>query len=687
MKQIKDKRYIISILSIFILLSVYNYNLSTVEAESKNLRNSFTIMKGTDSATQVYVINSGKVGPTVMVTGGMHGDEISGWKAAGMVKDWQVDAGKLVVIPQLNKTAVKRRFRYGADGLDLNRQFPIGTENNPKTELARAIWQVVLKYEPAVLIDLHSSRGIHGVTGGVGQTLVTHYTQDAKEFGDMAMEYMNKYHLSPQKKPDHLFHRLGMELPMLAYKAGSDLNIPTFIAEAARPGNDLKTRIRWQLGYVEQLLKWYGLVNQERIIVPRAYNSQWTLKFDNIRPLIVGGRREELMVSALKDNKKINLTRLTKFLSSNKEVALIDSKGKLTPVGPGITTIKAVYGQLEEKYIVRVFPTHLIESQTIQLFPELFAREKLTEVVYRSDNSKVLEVDNTGLVTAIKPGDASIILEDKKTDKKYTIEMHILPLVDRLSLNIDKSSYSRNDFKGKYPIVPAKTGTISIEYDLTLLDAKFYGGIGLLDSSTTATWWTDMPLILRVYSEGYFDVRNGEDYEANKIINYQLGKRYHVRVVTDLSEKKYSVYITPEDGQETLIAEDYKFRIGAPIPENIGQYYLKSERDDQFRVENLKISKVMGQNSNNSIYKMKVNQRQQLVVEGIYFHHPDLNLTFSDNINYESTNPEVVTVDEKGVVKAVQRGEAQIKVTLKLHKFEMVRFLDIRVEEDKVVTQ
>ena len=137
--------------------------------ESSGLdREAYPIMEGTEYETDVHVLDAGS-GPTGMVVGGVHGNEIGGIEAARLVPDYGLSAGRLVVIPEANAPAIEAGEREGPDG-NLNRQFPVGEE--PTTDIARALWDELERHDPDCLIDMHTSRGVYRLhSGSVGQTI------------------------------------------------------------------------------------------------------------------------------------------------------------------------------------------------------------------------------------------------------------------------------------------------------------------------------------------------------------------------------------------------------------------------------------------------------------------------------------------------------------------------------------
>ncbi len=229
-----------------------------------------TLRAGTPDETEVYVIRAAEPGPTVMITGGVHGDETSGRLAAEAIKDWPIDRGTLVVLPKAHASAVARGRRTGTGGVDLNRQFPAGKE--PLTALAREIWAVVEEFQPEALLDLHEGWGIYGRHDSVGQTLITYAAGDARRFAASAAAYVTTHHVRDRRT--YRFRVVGPPVAgSLARKAGADLGIPAFIAEATAYKTRLDTRVRWHKAFAEEFLRWYGLIERGERIVPEQYRT------------------------------------------------------------------------------------------------------------------------------------------------------------------------------------------------------------------------------------------------------------------------------------------------------------------------------------------------------------------------------------------------------------------------------
>lgn len=121
---------------------------------------------GTPWETAVYDRASTAEGPTVLVIGGIHGDEPAGALAADQIRRWPIQRGRVVVIPRANELGLQRGTRRmpGVETSlgDLNRNFPrAGRDEAPRGAQARALWQLVTELEPDWLIDLHEGYHFH----------------------------------------------------------------------------------------------------------------------------------------------------------------------------------------------------------------------------------------------------------------------------------------------------------------------------------------------------------------------------------------------------------------------------------------------------------------------------------------------------------------------------------------------
>jgi predicted deacylase len=106
-------------------------------------------------------------GPTIWLTGCIHGDEVGGMivihEIFKRLKKYPLLKGNLFTFPLLNPTGFKnvnRNTTLGYQGLkedfDLNRAFPGKTHGSQAQKLANIIFQTIIKSKPSLVLDLHN---------------------------------------------------------------------------------------------------------------------------------------------------------------------------------------------------------------------------------------------------------------------------------------------------------------------------------------------------------------------------------------------------------------------------------------------------------------------------------------------------------------------------------------------------
>jgi len=108
--------------------------------------------------TPVLVINGAKPGPTLCLTGAIHGDELNGIEVVRRVM-YDINPeefnGTLIGVPIVNLQGFQRGSRYLSDRRDLNRFFP-GEENGSlASRIANSLFTEVISH-CEFLIDIHT---------------------------------------------------------------------------------------------------------------------------------------------------------------------------------------------------------------------------------------------------------------------------------------------------------------------------------------------------------------------------------------------------------------------------------------------------------------------------------------------------------------------------------------------------
>ncbi len=217
-------------------------------------RTSHKILAGTHHETTVHVYDSDVDGPTTFVVGGMHGEEPAGYRAAEHVANWRVQSGRLVVLPFAHTDAIEKGVR---GEYDLNRQFP-PTGGLCSTDLAQAIWDEIVSYDPDLVIDLHSSKGIYKSSdGGVGQAMFPTWTDPARACGERVVSQLNDEFGLTGDMAYRMGNTLDADSPKLLHRVAGVLDRPGYICETTRKAA-LDDQIKWHLRTVTLTLAQFG---------------------------------------------------------------------------------------------------------------------------------------------------------------------------------------------------------------------------------------------------------------------------------------------------------------------------------------------------------------------------------------------------------------------------------------------
>ncbi len=206
--------------------------------------------------TEVYIYDTKKEGPSVLLVGGVHGDEPAGALAIKeLLPELTIDIGKLVVVPEANKQALELDLRYPPGAEDLNRAF---VEKEPESwteKLAKEIYQLIEKHNIDFVFDLHEARDYYRINpDSVGQTII--FNGQGEEIF-LAWDIADK--INPLLFPIERFIILSPTArDSLTRRAHEELGLTTFIIETTRK-QDLDVRIKQQKMVVLSALKLLGL--------------------------------------------------------------------------------------------------------------------------------------------------------------------------------------------------------------------------------------------------------------------------------------------------------------------------------------------------------------------------------------------------------------------------------------------
>ncbi|WP_372994237.1 succinylglutamate desuccinylase/aspartoacylase family protein [Marinobacter sp.] len=113
---------------------------------------------GLSQITPVLVVNGVNAGPTLCLTGAIHGDELNGIE---IIRRTMYDlnpeklTGRVIGVPIVNLTGFQQGSRYLPDRRDLNRYFPGRENGNLADRVAYSLFENVIR-QCDMLVDIHT---------------------------------------------------------------------------------------------------------------------------------------------------------------------------------------------------------------------------------------------------------------------------------------------------------------------------------------------------------------------------------------------------------------------------------------------------------------------------------------------------------------------------------------------------
>ena len=118
-----------------------------------------TLATGYDSQLAVRVLHGAKPGPTVFISGAIHGNELNGTAIVQRLAS-QIDAGNLagtlLLVPVANIFGFLTRSRYLPDRRDLNRSFPGSAGGSLAAQVANVFFSEIVN-RASLGIDIHTA--------------------------------------------------------------------------------------------------------------------------------------------------------------------------------------------------------------------------------------------------------------------------------------------------------------------------------------------------------------------------------------------------------------------------------------------------------------------------------------------------------------------------------------------------
>ncbi len=244
-------------------------------------------LKGTEYELHVYRIYGRLDGPTMLIVGGIQGDEPGGYLSADLYSGLTLEKGNLIVVPRANFKSIIL-YNRGPDG-DMNRQFPKKIVKTKMDIVVKILEQ--LMGEADVFLHLHEGWGYHSPVyisknrnpKRFGESIIvdtdTYQCKNGKtlHLKKIAMEVLNKINKKIKNKKYHLTYFNTMtNNPATPFKdmrktatyfAVTHYCIPAFGIESSKNLPSLEMKILIHNYAINEFMKIFGIVPEQPQII------------------------------------------------------------------------------------------------------------------------------------------------------------------------------------------------------------------------------------------------------------------------------------------------------------------------------------------------------------------------------------------------------------------------------------
>ncbi len=384
---------------------------------------------------------------TLLVIGGIHGDEPGGYFSASILAShYTITSKNLWVVPNLNKDSVQRNSR-GLHG-DMNRKFAPKTKVDKDTQTVNEIKKIILNKKVSLVLNLHDGHGFYRTKNqgrifnpnAWGQTCVIDQCELNKKqkFGDLnnialkVKEKMNKklikhHHSFNVRNTNTKFDDEAMQLS-LTYFAVTN-NKPAFAIETSKNLTSLSQKVFYQLMAIEEFMNIMGI----------HYKRNFELNIKNISKVILDYGKLEINNTII-----IKLTNIRKTLS----YFPLKSNHNVFKFSHPLGSVR----RMQDKYIV-----YIGNKVVTSLYPQYFEYGKNCPKKHHFEVDGIKKTFNT-------TSDIFVNVDFKIADEKSTrvnvigfsakgkknesgINIAYSSMVKRFSINKDKKSFRIEFYK------------------------------------------------------------------------------------------------------------------------------------------------------------------------------------------------------------------------------------------------
>jgi hypothetical protein len=319
------------------------------------------------AAVQLIKKENSDSNTTLLVIGGIHGDEPGGYFAASILATYyEIQSKNLWIVPNLNKESIHANSR-GLNG-DMNRKFSSIDAQDKDKQTIDEIKNIILEKNVSLVLNLHDGHGFYRKEkqGNIfnpnawGQTCVIDQCQLQKTqpFGDLNeialtvkenlnKQLLQKHHSFDVKNTHTKFEDEAMQLSLTYFAVTNDK--PAFAIESSKNLSSLSEKVFYQLLAIEEFMKIMNIsyirkfdFNENEI--EKIIENYGFLNINNSISLNLSNIKKSLSYIPIKSTD--NLLQLSHPLGEIKE---IDGEMTVFIVNEAVTTLSPQYFKMSDQ--------------------------------------------------------------------------------------------------------------------------------------------------------------------------------------------------------------------------------------------------------------------------------------------------------------------------------------------------
>ncbi len=276
---------------------------------ASGLTQEFTYFPGTESELKVYKIQGERKGNTLLIIGGIQGNEPGGYLAADLYVDMSLREGTLIVVPRANFSSIVKDVR-GVKG-DMNRKFASVSREDSDHRIVDILRELIA--ESDYLLNLHDGAGFYSERWEspmrnpkqCGQSIITdceQYYAPRKDrvlpLGDMARRVCEAVNAQIENKEYHFSfnnHRTlepttlhAEQRTSATFYALTQHEIPAFGIETSKQIGSYELRVKFQTMVINAFMKEFGIIPEHpRIYLDPPQLNYLVLTINDTNPTVV----------------------------------------------------------------------------------------------------------------------------------------------------------------------------------------------------------------------------------------------------------------------------------------------------------------------------------------------------------------------------------------------------------------